>query len=210
MRTLVVLDFDGCVTCADDTLTLSRAEKLASMIDKFSDLKTRFIILTMANTAHVFDTVRRSRSARLLKIFESIDIISIDDRRFLNRMDKTRGETPGEKNRMISEIMTRNDHTSFRVNDDELVYAYKKSRSLMNLARLYSVENDNIYFLDDNLFNIKFAVENGFRAFLVHNKKRPTKTNTLYLLEKIEQWMRVRLENIEMVENMFTIWKRAV
>jgi len=197
MKFLLILDFDGCITCADDTLTTARAENISDMIDKFREFDIGFMILTLANKAHVFDVVRRSGSKMLMDIFDSIDIIAIDERSRLVMMDKTRGESINEKNKMIRRVMeslyNKNTSSSLVPRDilskEELIQAYKKTKSLLTLAARHGLSHENIFFLDDNPINIKFAIEHGFRAFYVYNHSRFRSMNTLYFLDKIYNWL---------------------
>lgn len=209
MKTLIVLDFDGCITDTNDRLTRARADKIAHLMSRFTDLDVEFIILTMANYAHVMKTVKDSRSTHLHKIFSDIEIISVENRKYLTKMDLSRKESIQKRNKMIHTIISV-DKDSLIMNDDQLTHAYKKSNSLLRLARTHHVSHDNIFFLDDNLFNVKFAVEHGFRAFYVYNHKTLKTLNLLHLLEKIEAWLRIRHDNTEIVYLQFNEWKKRI
>jgi FMN phosphatase YigB (HAD superfamily) len=209
MKTLVVLDFDGCITDTHDRLTRSRADNIARMMNKYRDLDTEFIILTMANHAHVMKTVKDSHSTHLYEIFSHLEIISIENRKYLTEMDLTRKESIQKRNKMVHTIIPGN-MDPLIMNDDQLTHAYKKSNSLLHLAHTHHISHDNIFFLDDNLFNIKFAVEHGFRAFYVYNHKTIKTLNLLHLLEKIEAWLRIRQDNTEIVYLQFNEWKKRV
>lgn len=218
MKFLLILDFDGCITCADDTLTMTRAENISDMIDQFREFDIGFMILTLANKAHVFDVVRRSGSKRLMDIFDSIEIIAIDERSHLVTMDKTRGESINEKNRMIRRVMEslyhKNGSSTVKnvprdvLSKDELIQAYKKTKSLLTLATTYGMSHENIFFLDDNPINIKFANEHGFRAFYVFNHIKFRSMNTLYFLGKIYNWLSMIQMNNKKVDYDFLTYHR--
>ena len=169
MKRLLIIDFDNTITDWNDRLGKKRADEIA---DKILFFKHRHhmepMILSVANRAHIFGTIQESGSKKLFHLMEMIPMITEEYRGLFQKLVPFRGETKSDKDRVIMNVL--NDKKF--LNNQECIRAYKKVNSLCRISRIYNIKPSNMFFLDDNFFNIKFAKHFGFRSFLVDNKKK--------------------------------------
>lgn len=168
MKRLLIIDFDNTITDWNDRLGKKRADAIAT---KILFLKHRYhmepMILSVANRAHIFGTIQDSGSKKLFHLMEMIPMITEEYRGLFQKLIPFRGETKADKDRVIMSVLK---DKKF-LNNQDCIRAYKKVNSLCRISRVYHIKPSDMFFLDDNWFNIKFATHFGFRALLVDNKK---------------------------------------
>lgn len=165
-KVVIVLDFDQTITDWNNTLTKSRADMLAKvLLHLIKKYKVKIYILTLANKAHVYGTVFFSKSELLSKLIVTIPIISIEKRKYIYMIDKSLLESTKEKNKMIYEITSSQQYKNL----PEYIGAYKKTNNLFNISKKEQVTPTNIFFLDDNVYNIQFAQYYNFRTYIINN-----------------------------------------
>lgn len=185
-KKLLVIDFDQTITGWDDNLSKSRADRLAKQLrimrDKFN---MDIVILTMANKAHIFKTIVESKSADLVELMKNVRLITVENRRMIFQIDRSRNQSMNKKNKMVEAVTN-----SKLYNDNpDYIRAYKKTNELMGLCKEYHLEPHDVLFLDDNHYNIHFASFYGFRTFLVDNHPNSKRFQLLNQLKSIEKML---------------------
>lgn len=168
---LLVLDFDQTITGWNHILTKKRADTIANLLSKLTEeYNLSIYILTFANKAHVYKTVFLSNSDKLINIISTMSnrILSIEHRKYLYTINRKLSETVRDRNNMILRIT----HNISNKNILDYIGAYKKTNQLMILSKKEHIPPCNIFFLDDNEQNIKFASHYGFNAFLINNYQK--------------------------------------
>lgn len=185
-KRLLVIDFDQTVTGWDDNLSKARADKLAKQLNLLHDrYNMDLVILTMANKSHVFNTIVESKSGGLVELMKIIQLISVENRRMIFQIDRSRNQSTRKKNDMVQAVTN-----SKLYNDNpDYIRAYKKTNELMNLCKQYDLPPQDVFFLDDNHYNIHFASFYGFRTFLVDNHPNSKRFELLNQLKSIEKML---------------------
>lgn len=184
MKNLLVLDFDNTITDVDDSLSKKRADQIAKLlVDILSTTDTELILLSVANKAHIRSMVKKSKSFLLNFLIQNILLITEEDRGLVQKFDPLRNESEKKKNSMVMKVLN---NPKF-LNNQECSRAYKKTNSLLRLAKFHHLPKSKIFFLDDNIFNIKFAHHYGFTTFLIRND-HPTR-NILQTLQSLQSFL---------------------
>jgi FMN phosphatase YigB (HAD superfamily) len=167
MSYLFVFDFDGCITDWNDELSTHRADRLAYAMNQLLRFG-KIEIVSLANRAHIRAIVKQSESQDLIKIFNDIrwsQWNTIEKRNNRADINPSRKESVKKQNAMILNVMKSDQWLM----DMDCIMAYKKANALLILSKQYHLRPDQIYFFDDNKYNIIFARHNGFNAEWINN-----------------------------------------
>lgn len=187
-KKFLVLDFDQTITSWKDALTKSSADKLAKILnDLMEKHNVHVIVLSMANKAHILTTVHLSKSKPLLRIFSQIPLVTVENRRKIFEIDRSFGESVKTKNEMIEKVMGKKNILN---QDPDCIRAYKKTNYLLRLSREENVPRHDIYFLDDNHYNIHFASHYNFNTYQVVNKPNTKRFQIMEYLRRIQKQLR--------------------
>lgn len=197
MQFLLVLDFDMVITDWDASLTRKRADRIAEKLLEIMNVgNTQILILSMANMFHIMETVRRSGSELLMGIIGVVKKIVIDDIRYLTEMDARKGESKKGMHEMVREIMSRSmsilsleSPLSLEEKDEKIrvTVAYKKTHALQRLSISSGVPVLNIFFLDDQELNVRFAKHYGFHAIQIRSEPTMTSADNPMILRSLDR-----------------------
>jgi hypothetical protein len=180
MKYILVLDFDRTITDYDDKLTKTRADKIAKTIYKLlKNHPMKLVLLSLANKAHIMFTVKESNSKLLEAMLDNTLLITEENRTIFQKLNPFRQEKQMDKKNTILQVMKQ---PKF-VEDEDAIRAYKKTNSLKRLSKFNKIPPQNFFFLDDNLYNIKFAKHYGFTSYRVANEI--PKRDIISFLDKI-------------------------
>jgi len=188
MDQIFALDFDGTFSDRRYHLSYSSAEKIAQLLLPLQD---QIFIISFASVLHIFNTIQKSQSLQLLKLFKKLQS--------MNRLYTMETFIPGPRVKIIPKLhengqqrqawirkLLMEQRIDFdRLEEEDLfpyLMAYKKCRILKNLSDQYHIAPNRIYFFEDNPYNYGLAKSQGYHAVLVDNS---TKMTFLHQLKKL-------------------------
>lgn len=192
---LLVLDFDRTITDWDDQLSKTRADKIAKILKRIlKKYPVKLVLLSWANRSHILYVVAQSKSVSLMKLIKDNLMLTEENQnilyKFFKNMNPFHRKTQRQKTNIILQVMKDPKYT----NDQSCLRASKKTVSLKWLSSTHQIPPENIFFLDDNWHNVRFAKHFGFVSYRVLNEKS---SKTIFdFLDKVEQ----KLEDLSPTE----------
>ena len=178
---MVFIDWDGTMTDHEQKLSKERADRLAV---KIKMMKRHCIvkILTLATSGWVQTSTEESGSKELVRVLKDVEVIAEDIR---HPQDQNRLVLNRERAESASRVKLMAKKIRRPLGQDQALFAYKKTNTLLRMSKEYQMDPRHMYLLDDSEDNVEFAILHDFQAFLVNNDPHAIQSSLEYHLDDL-------------------------